>query len=141
MTVVVGVDGSPVSTLAVERGIQLASSMGTDLHVVHVAHLPVIYTDAPIDWTAVLEADRKGVWNALDETISSSSVPVQRVDLEGYPAEVLTEYCETVNAKLLVVGNRGRGDVASLLLGSTSHRAIQLARCDVLVVKDVEEDE
>jgi nucleotide-binding universal stress UspA family protein len=40
-----------------------------------------------------------------------------------------------VNASVLVMGTRGRGEFASLILGSTSHRAIQLATCDVLIVK------
>jgi nucleotide-binding universal stress UspA family protein len=49
--------------------------------------------------------------------------------------EALVQYADGVAASLLVVGTRGRGDFASLILGSTSHRAIQLSKCDVLVVK------
>ena len=44
-------------------------------------------------------------------------------------------YAKDARASLLVVGTRGRGELGALILGSTSHRAIHLASCDVLVVK------
>jgi nucleotide-binding universal stress UspA family protein len=49
----------------------------------------------------------------------------------------LVDYTKNVTAKRLIIGTRGRGEVAALVLGSTSHRALHLARCDVLVVKPV----
>jgi nucleotide-binding universal stress UspA family protein len=67
--------------------------------------------------------------------MSEAGVAIERVDLEGYPPDTLVAYADEVGASLLVVGTRGRGELASLILGSTSHRAIHLSRCDVLVVK------
>jgi nucleotide-binding universal stress UspA family protein len=60
---------------------------------------------------------------------------VTKVDLDGYPPDTLSSYATEVEAELLVLGTRGRGELASLILGSTSHRALHLATCDVLVVK------
>lgn len=135
MTVVAGVDDSPVSRQVVARALQEAKWRGADLHVVHVFHLPMVYTEAAINWNEVAEAQRGAVWGSLESALSDTDVAVQRVDLEGYPPDALVTYTTDVGGSLLVVGTRGRGGLASLVLGSTSHRAIQLAECDVLVVK------
>ena len=135
MTVVAGVDESPTSKLVAARAIEQARWRGTDLQLVHVAYAPMLYADVPIDWSEVVEAQRKLVWEQLRPIIDEADVVVETVDLDGYPPEALVDYTAEVNASLLVVGTRGRGDLASLILGSTSHRAIHSATCDVLVVK------
>jgi nucleotide-binding universal stress UspA family protein len=95
----------------------------------------MLYMEVPIDMGEMAESERKAVWSQLEPALSGAGVPVTRVDLEGYPPDVLVAYATDVDASVLAVGTRGRGDLASLILGSTSHRAIQLATCDVLVVK------
>jgi nucleotide-binding universal stress UspA family protein len=67
--------------------------------------------------------------------LAELSIAVKRVDLTGYPADALVEYAEGVGADMIVIGSRGRGELAALFLGSTSHRILHLAHCDVLVVK------
>ncbi len=138
MPVVAGVDGSPVSAQVVERAIEQAMWRGTDLHLVYVAYMPMVYADVAVDWNEVEEAQRVSVWEGLEETIAGSVVAIEKVDLRGYPGDALVEYAKSVDSPLLVIGTRGRGDLASLVLGSTSHRAIHGAECDVLVVKSVD---
>lgn len=139
MTVVAGVDDSPVSRKVVARAIEQARWRSTDVHLVHVAYAPMVYADVPVDWADVIEAQRASVWSQLEGLIEDAGSPVERVDLDGYPPDRLIDYTKEVDAELLVLGTRGRGDFASLILGSTSHRAIHLAGCDVLVVKSDEE--
>lgn len=141
MTVVAGIDHSAVSRLVVARGIEQARWRGTELHVVHVTYTPVVYTEAAINWDEVARAQRETVWAGVTDAIDASGLRIERVDLEGYPPDTLLSYASDVAASLLVVGTRGRGDFASLILGSTSHRAIHLAECDVLVVKAPKETE
>ncbi|HEX6301336.1 MAG TPA: universal stress protein [Acidimicrobiia bacterium] len=135
MPVVAGIDDSPVSRLVVDRGLEQARWRGTDLHIVHVTYMPIVYTEAAINWDEVARAQRESVWAGVTDAIDASDLRIERVDLEGYPPDTLVRYASDVAASLLVVGTRGRGDLASLILGSTSHRAIHLAECDVLVVK------
>lgn len=135
MTVVAGIDDSPVSGLVVDRGIEQARLKGTDLHVVHVAYMPIVYTEAAINWDEVSRSQRESVWDGVRAVLDNADFRIERVDLEGYPPDTLVRYARDVGASLLVVGTRGLGDLASLILGSTSHRAIHLAECDVLVVK------
>lgn len=140
MPVVAGVDDSPVSQKVVARALEQARSRGTDLHVVHVFHMPMVYTEAAINWNEVAEMQKAAVWASLEGALSDTDVNVEKVDLEGYPPDALVAFAKDIDASLLVVGTRGRGGLASLVLGSTSHRAIQLAECDVLVVKATETD-
>jgi nucleotide-binding universal stress UspA family protein len=53
--------------------------------------------------------------------------------VKGHPGAVIVK--EAKDAALVVVGNRGRGGVASLLLGSVSHHVVHLAPCPVVVVR------
>jgi nucleotide-binding universal stress UspA family protein len=134
--VVAGVDDSPVSMEVLEKAIEQASWRKAELHVVHVVPFPMTYTQLPVDITEVIEAERRTVWELLEPTMAGAGPRVRRVDLDGYPPDTLVAYTSSEEAVLLVVGTRGRGEIASLILGSTSHRAIQLAECDVLVIKE-----
>ncbi len=60
---------------------------------------------------------------------------VSKMALTGEPADALLEEAKRVNADLVVMGTRGMGDLGALLLGSVSHKVIQLAECPVTVVK------
>jgi nucleotide-binding universal stress UspA family protein len=134
-TIVAGVDESPVSMEVLEAAIEQASWRGAELHAVHVARIPLSYAEVPLDVTEFIAAERRAVWDQLEPVMADAGVAVRRVDLEGYPPDALVAYATSQEAALLVVGTRGRGEIASLILGSTSHRAIQIAQCDVLVVK------
>jgi nucleotide-binding universal stress UspA family protein len=139
MPVVAGIDDSPAAPQVVARAIDESRWRSTDLHLVHVTYLPVIYADVPIEWDEVVKAQSEAVWGGVERMLENAGMPIERVNLNGYPPDTLVEYANEMEADLLVVGSRGRGEFASLILGSTSHRAIHLAHCDVLVVKPVAE--
>ncbi len=54
---------------------------------------------------------------------------------EGNPAEAILDTAKQVDADLIVVGTRGLSGLKELLLGSVSHKVIQLSPCSCLVVK------
>ncbi|MGH8914850.1 MAG: universal stress protein [Acidimicrobiia bacterium] len=135
MIVVVGVDSSAHSIEVLEKAIAEAERRKAELHVVHVFNPPVVYVEVPIDMVQVAEGERNAMWRQLEPSLTASDLELKRVDLDGYPPDTLVAYADEVGASLLVIGTRGRGELASLILGSTSHRAIHLAPCDVLVVK------
>lgn len=139
MIVVVGVDASDPSLLAVRRAVRYAEDLEADLHAVHVAHVAGAVIAAmgtvPVVTSDLTDAERAAVWERIGPVLDAATVSTKRVDLEGYPPDALIEYAERVDADLLVVGSRGRGDLASLLLGSVSHRVVNRATCDVLVAR------
>jgi nucleotide-binding universal stress UspA family protein len=139
--VVVGYDGSEHSDLALRRAIQEAGLRDAELHVVHVEdvtpavlHLPDGVTVSTLDLAATR---REEVW-AQGVRLLDFDGPISRVDLDGYPADELVDYCAEVSADLLVMGTRGRGRLATTFLGSTSLRALERAHCDVLIAKSAE---
>jgi nucleotide-binding universal stress UspA family protein len=137
--VVVGVDGSEHALTALRHAVDEARMRGWDLHVVFVSDLKVelfyIPESIPVDAAELIRAQREGVWEVVDPVLDELDIPVTKVSLEGYAADQLVEYCDAVNAGLLVVGTRGRGRLVSTLLGSTSLRSVQNAKCDVFVAK------
>jgi nucleotide-binding universal stress UspA family protein len=82
---------------------------------------------------------RRMVDQVVAEVPTLASVPVELHELEGKPAEVLIERAR--GADLLVVGHRGRGGVASALLGSVGLACVLHAGCPVTVVRPKPEPE
>jgi nucleotide-binding universal stress UspA family protein len=119
----------------------MGAAMGTSVHVVHVTHYPPLMLaaleQAPVQLDEIEAAERAMVWEQIESALSSApeSVAIEKVELNGYPPDAVVSYAEGVGAELIVVGNRGRGALASLMLGSTSQRILHIAHCDVLVVK------
>ena len=64
----------------------------------------------------------------LDASLQTSRV------LMGGAAHVIADIARQEQADLIVAGTRGHGPVAGLLLGSVTHRLVQIAQCPVLVV-------
>lgn len=138
MLIVVGVDASGHGEAAACRALELATQLQADLDVVHVLHIPgTVYaalSGVPDPTTEIGRLEREAVWERIGPVIEGSAA--RRIELDGYPPDALAEYAEAHDADLLIVGSRGRGALATLVLGSTSHRLIHLAPCDILVVKE-----
>jgi nucleotide-binding universal stress UspA family protein len=144
LTYVVGVDDTAQSVEAARTACRLAACVGAEVHAVHVAHVPAtmlsVLAGVPSAATDFVEAQRAAVWGNVGPLLDDADVPVRRVDLEGYPSDTLVSYAAEVDAAMIVVGSRGRGDLASLVLGSTSHRVVNHAHCDVLIAKGESEE-
>lgn len=136
--VVVGVDGSVESRHTAEVAAVAAAEAGDDLLVV-VAWLGVVAPGRrPVDWIRRHAASSAEHRRLLDETTASARArcPGTTVTGElvegGFAAQVLVG--RSRGARLLVVGRRHHGRVASTLLGSTGADVLHSARCPVLVV-------
>jgi nucleotide-binding universal stress UspA family protein len=137
--VVVGIDGSEASLVALRHGIREAEWRGVEVHVVHVLDVtPAVLHlqgDKTITTDEVAEGDRAEIWRRVDPMLGDAGTEVVKVELDGQPGKAITAYAEEAGASVLVVGPRGRGKVEKLFLGSTAQEAIKTATCDVLVVK------
>ena len=138
--IVVGSDGSRSSHDALAWAARQAGLTRAPLSVVIAWHYPTDYGDVgwwPEDMD--LAADAKSV---LDQAIEEVFGPDPGISLtaavvQGHPSLVLVDESET--AALLVVGCRGHGEFAGMLLGSVSEFVATHAQCPVVIVRgDVE---
>jgi nucleotide-binding universal stress UspA family protein len=135
--VVVGVDGSPGSATALLFALEEARLRGTTLHVVGAWQVPAMtYAGGAGVGIADLSAELETLaGKALDEALADldvGDVPLEEHVLEGHPAGVLLD--AGAGADLLVVGSRGLGGFARLLLGSVGHEVAHHAPCPTVIV-------
>ena len=133
--ILVGVDFSPSSRLALERGATWAARMGVPLVVMHVLQPPApMLPEAQIAlpdpaWLKAMEDHAREQLAAMVEQIPNAQVIVKW----GSPAEELVG--EATPECLLVVAQVGHSGIERLLFGSTAARVVKHAPCDVLVVR------
>jgi nucleotide-binding universal stress UspA family protein len=131
--IVVGVDGSEPSRWALRWAAALAGPE-TRLQAVTVWHYPENYalsTRGTGPWRPDEVAAEK-LETTLDEVFADDRpARLETVVREGHPAAVLV--AASTDADLLVVGSRGHGGFAAVLLGSVSARCAEQAACAVLV--------
>ncbi|MCU1479415.1 MAG: UspA domain protein [Subtercola sp.] len=131
--IVVGLDGSEASLDAFRRAVRIADGLNATVQTVVAWHNPTsVGTAGYSDWTA--KADAEDILASASETLFGDNPPewLNETVREGYPAQVLIE--ESKGAEMLVVGSRGHGGFAGLLLGSVSTACAEHAHCPVLVM-------
>ena len=151
--IVVGVDYSPTSDLAVQRAFEIAASKPrAEVHLVNVVQL--YGTQALIDYpaepsgfmsvsmaeaTAQVESYANRQWHAFfgerdDSAAARFTRVIPHLRLEA-PAHEIAQLAADVEADLVVVGTQGRRGISRLLLGSVAEAVVRLAPCPVYVVR------
>jgi len=139
---VVGVDGSTESLEALRWAVAEAKAHGGgDVRAVQVWTIPysglaTSMTPEPYglpDTTMIEQQARDRLASAIEAVGDTSPVEVRAELHEGQPAGVLRELSR--EADFVVVGSRGHGGFAALLLGSVSAQVVRHAKCSVVVVR------
>jgi nucleotide-binding universal stress UspA family protein len=134
-TIIWATDGSTAAEQALPYAKGLAQANGARLVVVHVDEFGVgrsaVYS---VDFgeVEVQAAIRKHIEDLKREGFDVV-LEASRVRLGG-AAHVIAEIAKQEGADLIVAGTRGLGPLSGLLLGSVTHRLVQIAHCPVLVV-------
>ena len=134
----VGVDGSDGSRAALRWALEQAATTGGDIDAVLVYDSGLAWIDVGSDYQDswahhAAEQAQTELTRVLDDVAHEPrSVAIRPVVVDGRPADVLVELAK--GADELVVGTRGRGGFAGLLLGSVSQRCVERAPCPVVVV-------
>jgi nucleotide-binding universal stress UspA family protein len=139
-TTLIATDGSPASQEAVRFGVELAEEQGAVAVFVHVvpafdviptggfgANAKIPHEVDAEDWSSLKDAEalasERGIWS-------------RTVLLQGDAARRIVAHADEIGADLIVVGSRGHGAVASVLLGSVSRGVLDKARRPVLIVRE-----
>lgn len=132
--VLVGIDGSPTSELAMAIAFDEASRRHVDLIALHTWSDRETIELPGVDWTAVKAEDER----LLTEVLSGwqeryPDVTVQKLLICDRPARALVDTSEA--AQLVVLGSHGRNAFTRMLLGSVSNAVVQSVRMPVIVAR------
>jgi nucleotide-binding universal stress UspA family protein len=149
--IVVGVDFSEASALAMERAFAIASGeRHAEVHVVNVVQTygPQVMYELPADSSALtvlsLTEARARLRKYCDEQLQrfhevnpgkSFDRAIAHVRFDA-TAEEIAQLAADLEADLVVVGTHGRRGISRLLIGSTAEAAVRLSPCPVLVVRE-----
>jgi nucleotide-binding universal stress UspA family protein len=148
--IVVGVDFSPASELAVERAFELAAEQtNAEVHLVNVVQTygPQVTYEMPVDGSALsvltITEARTRFKAYADKAVQSfvekrGMQPCGRVVAHvrfDAIANEIAQLAADLEADLVVVGTHGRRGISRVLLGSSAEATVRLAPCPVLVVR------
>jgi nucleotide-binding universal stress UspA family protein len=133
--ILLAIDGSDYSERAVPVAAEMARKFGSEILVFHVRATAVgravVYDlETPDEASALV--DRITRW-LKDEGVSARGEVVNT--FHGREAREILETAKAEGFDLIVMGSRGLGDLAGLLLGSVTHKVLHLADRPVLVVR------
>ncbi|SCL32741.1 Nucleotide-binding universal stress protein, UspA family [Micromonospora pallida] len=132
--VVVGVDGSECSLIALGYAVERAEQRAVPLHVVR-AWAAAQWRAQGFDPNEAQAAEQTNLEESLRQWRESfPNVPVTTEVIPGNAASALVEASR--DAQLVVVGTRGRGGLRGALLGSVSQQVLHHAHCPVAVVRE-----
>lgn len=139
--IVVGIDGSNASDAALRFAADEARRRHADLDVVYAwsarQHAP-IPVGVGADYVDELSGHSRDWLDSVASSLQAEGLPrVDAILTGGDPAEALVRL--STGADMLVVGTRGRGAIASTLLGSVSRHVLHHAKCPVVVVPRLED--
>ncbi len=143
--ILIGVDGSDPALHALKAACELAKACDAAIYLVHVPHPETVAfaTGAVAGYhVATTMPDEKAVRAAAAKIIASATQVVteagcavtQSFTKRGDPGDEVIATAKEIGADVIVTGRRGLGNIAGLILGSTSQRISHHAPCAVLTV-------
>lgn len=145
MRVLLAYDGSPGAETAVALAAEIPWPVDSTVRVaivreLHTSAVPAVMLSPAglVDSPELQQEIADQVAAEMDGVVRRLSRPRLEVEgavLRGRPASVLIDEAASFGADVLIVGSRGRGPLASLVLGSVSQELAEFAGCPVLVAR------
>jgi nucleotide-binding universal stress UspA family protein len=135
--ILLAVDESDYSRRAVPAAVDIAKKSGGEIVVFHVRE-HATYSGVPGGWELESKEKAHGLVEGLKREIEAAGVPVKaevRRRLAGRVPQAILDAADEHEADLVVMGSRGVSDLRGLLLGSVTHKVLQLSDRAVLVAR------
>ncbi len=139
--ILVPLDFSPSSQLALDYAHAMARRFGASLHLVHVCEVPGMitgsmdaYAIAYTDWSQRLGAEAERQLTRIRGEITDVNLSTEV--LFGNPARGIVGAAHSDRADLIVMGTHGHGAVMHMLMGNVAERVVRTAPCPVLTVRE-----
>jgi nucleotide-binding universal stress UspA family protein len=147
--ILLATDGSREASLAVTTAADLAKSTGSELHIVHVGEMPLVYHPERHGYRAeyeehereaqqLLEAELERIKEADATLLVHSHLRMGRANARA--DEEIVELAQSIDAGMIVMGSRGQGRLRRALLGSVSESVVRHAHCPVVIVRETAPD-
>ncbi len=138
--ILVPIDFSDNAASVLDWAAHLAKEHGSRILLLHVYHLPVEFQQLegaylPPDFWSTVKNEAEQQLGRFAEDLRGRGLEVEALVREGYPATVIVEEAESLEADLVVIGTHGLSGLKHMLLGSIAERVVQKAPCPVLTVK------
>ncbi len=143
--ILVAVDGSTAAAHALESAIQISDKFGAGLHLLHVVRemqmplnpgLMEKYEEVQRQRHDLLRSSGEEILNQAKRMAQSKGIDSVESDIgSGDPATAIAGYADNKQIDLIVIGNRGLGQVHSMLMGSVSRKVSNIAKAACLIVK------
>jgi len=138
--ILVATDGSREAELALTTAADLAKSTDSELHVLHVGEVPLVYHPERHAYRAVYEEHEKEAQQLLEaqvQRIEGANATEAQAHLRiGRADEEIVELAQSIEAGLIVMGSRGHGRLRRALVGSVSESVVRHAHCPVTIVRE-----
>jgi len=136
--ILLAIDGSEHALHAARVASSLANAMKSQTLRIVVAYDPIpVHLGDPYMQAAINARlkETEEIMQGAIQALGTVSAEIRTELIEGNPAEVIIEVAQAHNSNLIVMGSRGLGKLAGLLLGSTSQKVVSHAPCPVLIVR------
>ena len=138
--ILVATDGSREAQLALTTAADLANSTDSELHVLHVGELPLVYHPERHAYRAEYEEHEREAQQILEaevERIDGAGATAAQAHLRmGRADEEIVELAQSIDAGLIAMGSRGQGRLRRALVGSVSESVVRHAHCPVTIVRE-----
>jgi len=137
--ILIATDGSEYTKNSIDYGIDLAKSTQAKLHVIYVIDTAA-FASIPMDaaWESMYELLKQEGDEAtryVAEKAEAEGLEVEKLTVEGHPAEEIIKYAEKNSMNLIVMGTLGKSGLDRFLLGSVAEKVVRASKIPVLVVR------